>query len=36
MKTLDERFAEMTFASVYPHYIAKVERKNQDRITSDY
>ena len=27
MKTHDERIAEMTFASVYPHYITKVEKK---------
>lgn len=25
----DERIAKLTFASVYPHYIAKVERKNR-------
>jgi hypothetical protein len=25
----DERFAKMTFASVYPHYVAKVEKKNR-------
>ena len=25
----DERFARMTFASVYPHYIAKVEKKGR-------
>lgn len=25
----DERMAKMTFASVYPHYIAKVERKGR-------
>lgn len=25
----DERIAKMTFASVYPHYIAKVERKGR-------
>ncbi|MFY7909771.1 MAG: DUF2200 domain-containing protein [Emticicia sp.] len=29
MKTHDERIAEMTFASVYPHYIAKVEKKGR-------
>ena len=23
----DERFAKMTFASVYPHYVTKVEKK---------
>lgn len=27
----DERIAKMTFASVYPHYIAKVERKGRTR-----
>ena len=27
----DERIAEMTFASVYPHYIAKVEKKGRTR-----
>jgi hypothetical protein len=31
MKTHDERIAEMTFASVYPHYIAKVERKGRTK-----
>lgn len=25
----DERMATMTFASVYPHYVKKVERKNR-------
>ncbi len=25
----DERIAKMTFASVYPHYVAKVEKKNR-------
>lgn len=25
----DERIANMTFASVYPHYVAKVEKKNR-------
>lgn len=25
----DQRIAKMTFASVYPHYIAKVERKGK-------
>jgi hypothetical protein len=25
----DERMAKMTFASVYPHYVAKVERKGR-------
>lgn len=27
----DDRMANMTFASVYPHYIAKVERKGRTR-----
>lgn len=27
----DERFAKMTFASVYPHYIAKVEKKGRTK-----
>ena len=27
--THDERIAKMTFAAVYPHYIAKVERKGR-------
>ena len=27
----DERIAEMTFASVYPHYLAKVEKKGRSR-----
>ena len=27
--TQDERIARMTFASVYPHYVAKVERKGR-------
>ena len=27
----DERIAEMTFASVYPHYIAKVEKKGRTK-----
>jgi hypothetical protein len=27
----DERFARMTFASVYPHYVAKVERKGRSK-----
>jgi len=25
----DERIAKMTFASVYPHYVAKVEKKDR-------
>jgi hypothetical protein len=35
----NERIAKMTFASVYPHYVTKVEKKkpHQGRITrSDY
>ena len=27
----DERMAKMTFASVYPHYITKVERKDRTK-----
>jgi hypothetical protein len=27
----DKRIANMSFASVYPHYIAKVERKNRTK-----
>ncbi|RYU92171.1 DUF2200 domain-containing protein [Mucilaginibacter terrigena] len=27
----DERFAKMTFSSVYPHYVAKVERKGRTK-----
>lgn len=27
----DERIATMTFASVYPHYLAKVERKGRTK-----
>ncbi len=27
----DERFAKMTFASVYPHYLAKVEKKGRTK-----
>jgi hypothetical protein len=30
-KTHDERIAKMTFASVYPHYIKKVESKGRMR-----
>jgi hypothetical protein len=29
--TPDERIASMTFASVYPHYVAKVEKKGRTR-----
>lgn len=28
-KEHDERIAKMTFASVYPHYVAKVEKKDR-------
>jgi hypothetical protein len=28
-KSHDERIARMTFASVYPHYVAKVEKKGR-------
>ena len=27
----DERIAKMTFAAVYPHYVAKVEKKGRTR-----
>ena len=27
----DEKFAQMTFSSVYPHYLAKVEKKGRTR-----
>ncbi len=27
----DERFAKMTFATVYPHYVAKVEKKGRTK-----
>ena len=30
-KTHDERIAELTFASVYPHYVAKVEKKGRTK-----
>lgn len=29
--TQDDRIAKMTFASVYPHYLAKVEKKGRTR-----
>lgn len=29
--THDERIANMTFASVYPHYVTKVERKGRTK-----
>jgi hypothetical protein len=28
----DERIANMTFASVYPHYVAKVEKKGRTKL----
>jgi len=31
MKTQDERIAEMTFSSVYPMYVAKVEKKGRTK-----
>lgn len=30
-KIHDERIAKMTFASVYPHYVTKVEKKNRTK-----
>lgn len=27
----DERIAQMTFSSVYPHYVAKVEKKGRNK-----
>lgn len=30
-KTQDERIAEISFASVYPHYVAKVEKKGRTK-----
>lgn len=30
-KTQDERIAVMTFASVYPHYVTKVENKGRSK-----
>ena len=27
----DERIATMTFASIYPHYISKIEKKNRTK-----
>lgn len=30
-KEHDDRIAEMTFASVYPHYIAKIEKKGRTK-----
>ncbi len=35
--THNQRIANMTFASVYPHYLAKVEKEqNKKRIASGY
>jgi hypothetical protein len=31
----DERIAKMTFQSVYPHYVAKVEKKGRSRSELD-
>lgn len=31
MKTHDERIAEMTFTSVYPHYLTKIETKGRTK-----
>jgi hypothetical protein len=31
MKTHDERFANMTFSSVYPHYLNKIEKKGRTK-----
>jgi len=31
MGTQDQRIAEMTFASVYPMYVAKVEKKERTK-----
>ena len=31
IKTHDERIVKMTFASVYPHYVTKVERKGRTK-----
>jgi hypothetical protein len=31
MSTLDQRIAQMTFATVYPMYVAKVEKKGRTR-----
>ncbi|MCA8996451.1 MAG: DUF2200 domain-containing protein [Planctomycetaceae bacterium] len=30
-KDHDERIAKMTFASVYPHYVAKIEKKGRTK-----
>ena len=31
MKNMDERIAKMTFASVYPHYVTKIEKKGRNK-----
>ena len=31
METQDQRIAKMTFASVYPHYVNKVEKKGRTK-----
>jgi hypothetical protein len=31
MGTQDQRIAQMTFASVYPMYVAKVEKKSRTK-----
>ncbi|HMP30028.1 MAG TPA: DUF2200 domain-containing protein [Saprospiraceae bacterium] len=31
MNNHDERIAKMTFATVYPHYVTKVEKKNRTK-----
>ena len=28
---LDQRIAKMTFASIYPHYVNKIEKKNRSK-----
>lgn len=35
MKTHDERIAEMNYASVYPHYLNKVEKKGRTKAELD-
>ena len=27
----DQRMAKMTFASIYPHYVTKIEKKNRTK-----
>ena len=34
-KIQDERIAKMIFASVYPHYVTKVEKKNRKVFEKD-